>query len=162
GRHGELRAVHRRDGRDRRVAALWAPLLRGPRGRRGDGDLPLLPDSAAHARGMLQGFPPQQLARCRDLLGPRRRCRRLEEALRMTLVIYAHPYPARSRACAALLEGIRGMEGVEIRSLYDLYPDFDIDGDAERHALESARLVVWMHPMYWYSVPALMKHWLDQ
>lgn len=79
----------------------------------------------------------------------------------MILVIYAHPYPARSRACAALLEAIRGLEGVEVRSLYDLYPDFDINGDAERRALEGARLVVFLHPMYWYSVPALLKHWFD-
>jgi glutathione-regulated potassium-efflux system ancillary protein KefF len=79
----------------------------------------------------------------------------------MILVIYAHPYPARSRACAALLDAIRHREGLEVRSLYDLYPDFDIDGDAERQALERAKLVVWLHPMYWYSVPALMKHWLD-
>lgn len=79
----------------------------------------------------------------------------------MILVVYAHPYPARSRACAALLEAIRGLADVEVRSLYDLYPDFDIDGDAERRALERARLVVWLHPMYWYSVPALLKHWFD-
>ena len=48
-----------------------------------------------------------------------------------------------------------------MRSLYELYPDFDIDGDAERKALEAARLVVVMHPMYWYSMPALLKHWFD-
>ncbi len=79
----------------------------------------------------------------------------------MILVVYAHPYPARSRACAALLEAIRGRDGLEIRSLYDLYPDFDIDGDAERSALERAQLVVWLHPFYWYGVPALLKHWFD-
>jgi glutathione-regulated potassium-efflux system ancillary protein KefF len=80
----------------------------------------------------------------------------------MILVVYAHPYPARSRACAALLEAIRGQEGTEVRSLYDLYPDFDIDGDAERAALARARLVVLLHPLYWYSAPALLKHWFDQ
>ena len=79
----------------------------------------------------------------------------------MILVIYAHPYPAHSRACAALLGAIRGRPDVDVRSLYDLYPDFDIDGAAEREALERARLVVWLHPMYWYSVPALLKHWFD-
>ena len=77
------------------------------------------------------------------------------------LVIYAHPYPARSRACAALLAAIRGAADVEVRSLYDLYPDFDIDGDTERAAVERAGLVVWLHPLYWYSVPALLKHWFD-
>ncbi len=80
----------------------------------------------------------------------------------MILVVYAHPYPAHSRACAALLEGIRDMADLKVRSLYDLYPDFDIDGEAERGALARAKLIVWMHPFYWYSVPALLKHWFDQ
>jgi glutathione-regulated potassium-efflux system ancillary protein KefF len=77
------------------------------------------------------------------------------------LVVYAHPYPARSRACSALLGALRGRDGLEVRSLYDLYPDFDIDGEAERGALERARLVVFLHPFYWYGVPALLKHWFD-
>ena len=79
----------------------------------------------------------------------------------MILVVYAHPYPARSRACAALVEAVRAREDVEVRSLYDLYPDFDIDGDAERAALAKADLVVLLHPLYWYSAPALLKHWFD-
>ena len=49
-----------------------------------------------------------------------------------------------------------------MRSLYDRYPDFDIDAAAERAALERARLVVWMHPLYWYTSPALLKLWLEQ
>ena len=80
----------------------------------------------------------------------------------MILVIYAHPYPGHSRACAALLTAIRDAEGVRVRSLYELYPDFDIDGAAEREALEGAQLVVWLHPFYWYGPPALLKHWFDQ
>ena len=79
----------------------------------------------------------------------------------MVLVIYAHPYPRRSRACAALLEAVRGLPGLEVRALYDLYPDFDIDVGAEQSALERARLVVWLHPLYWYTVPGMMKHWFD-
>jgi glutathione-regulated potassium-efflux system ancillary protein KefF len=77
------------------------------------------------------------------------------------LVVYAHPYPARSRACAALLAAIKDRKDLEVRSLYNLYPDFDIDGDAERAAVDRAKLVVFLHPLYWYSVPALLKHWLD-
>jgi glutathione-regulated potassium-efflux system ancillary protein KefF len=77
------------------------------------------------------------------------------------LVILAHPYPSRSRACAALVEAVRNMRDLEVRSLYDLYPDFDVDRVAEQSALERARLVVWLHPLFWYTVPALMKHWMD-
>src|SRR5688572_14446028 len=63
-----------------------------------------------------------------------------------------------SRACAALIEAIRDVPGLAVRSLYDLYPDFDIDGDAERAALGPAGLVVWLHPLYWYRVPARLKN----
>lgn len=80
----------------------------------------------------------------------------------MIVVIFAHPYPRHSRACAALLRAIAGLPGLEVRSLYDRYPDFDIDAAAERSALEPARLVVWMHPLYWYTGPALLKLWLEQ
>jgi glutathione-regulated potassium-efflux system ancillary protein KefF len=79
----------------------------------------------------------------------------------MILVIHAHPYPRSSRATAALLGAVRGMPTLEVRSLYDLYPDFDVDVNAERAALERAQLVVWMHPIYWYTVPALLKQWFE-
>jgi glutathione-regulated potassium-efflux system ancillary protein KefF len=51
---------------------------------------------------------------------------------------------------------------VELRDLYRLYPDFHIHIDAEQHALEAARLVIMLHPIYWYSMPALQKLWLDE
>jgi glutathione-regulated potassium-efflux system ancillary protein KefF len=74
----------------------------------------------------------------------------------------AHPYPDRSRANRALLEAVRGLPDLEVRSLYDLYPDFDIDVPEEQAALVRARAVVWQHPFYWYSVPSLLKHWFDK
>jgi len=51
------------------------------------------------------------------------------------VVIHAHPYPSRSRAGAALVAAIRDVPGIEIRSLYALYPDFDIDVAAEQAAV---------------------------
>jgi glutathione-regulated potassium-efflux system ancillary protein KefF len=79
----------------------------------------------------------------------------------MILIVWAHPYPQHSRANRVLLEAVRVLPDVEVRSLYDLYPDFDIDIEAEQEALSRASLVVWMHPMYWYSVPGMLKHWFD-
>ncbi len=79
----------------------------------------------------------------------------------MIIVIHAHPYPSTSRAGAALLAAIRDLPGLEIRSLYDLYPDFDIDVAAEQAALERADVVALMHPLHWYAAPAMLKHWID-
>ena len=33
---------------------------------------------------------------------------------------------------------------------------------AEQAALTQAQLTVWLHPLYWYSVPGLMKHYFDK
>jgi glutathione-regulated potassium-efflux system ancillary protein KefF len=78
------------------------------------------------------------------------------------VVILAHPYLARSRANRALVREIKELPGVDVRNLYELYPDFDIDVAAEQEALTAADVVVWQHPMYWYSVPGLLKHWFDK
>ena len=50
-------------------------------------------------------------------------------------LIYAHPYPNRSRANRSLLSSVRGLDGVRVRSLYERYPDFAIDVDAEQELL---------------------------
>jgi len=80
----------------------------------------------------------------------------------MVFLVFAHPYPDRSRANRRLLEAVADLEGVEVRSLYDEYPSFAIDVAVEQAALERAAIVVWQHPMYWYSVPGLLKHWFDK
>jgi glutathione-regulated potassium-efflux system ancillary protein KefF len=78
------------------------------------------------------------------------------------VVIYAHPYPDRSHANALLAQAIAGLDGVEVRSLYDLYPDFAIDVADEQRALAACSTVVWQHPLYWYAPPALMKLWFEK
>lgn len=80
----------------------------------------------------------------------------------MIVVVQAHPYPDHSRANRALGRAIEGLAGVEVRSLYDLYPDFSIDVEAEQKALAASSAVVWQHPIYWYSAPALLKLWFEK
>ena len=77
-------------------------------------------------------------------------------------LVYAHPYPQRSRANALLLQTVRDLPEVQVHMLYDLYPDFAIDVEAEQHMLQQADAVVWQHPVYWYSVPALLKLWFEK
>lgn len=77
-------------------------------------------------------------------------------------LVYAHPYPDRSRANRVLYEAVRTLPFVQARNLYDLYPDFGIDVAAEQAALLEASVVVWQHPIYWYSAPPLLKLWFDK
>jgi glutathione-regulated potassium-efflux system ancillary protein KefF len=78
-----------------------------------------------------------------------------------TYVLAAHPNWRESRVNRRLLETARAVEGVQVQDLYAAYPDYDIDVAAEQRALAQASLVVMLHPIHWYSMPALMKLWLD-
>jgi glutathione-regulated potassium-efflux system ancillary protein KefF len=77
-------------------------------------------------------------------------------------LVFAHPYPHRSIANRVLLDAVSDLPELELRSLYDRYPDFAIDVEAEQQALIAAKIVVWLHPIYWYSVPPLLKLWFDK
>lgn len=80
----------------------------------------------------------------------------------MLLLVHAHPYPDRSRANRALLDSVSGLSGVQVRSLYDRYPDFAIDVAAEQAALAACDALVLQCPLHWYSVPALLKLWFEK
>lgn len=77
------------------------------------------------------------------------------------LVLFAHPRTDRSVANTALMAAARAMTGVIFADLYAEYPDFDIDIDREQQRLREADIIVFQHPVYWYSSPALLKEWLD-
>jgi glutathione-regulated potassium-efflux system ancillary protein KefF len=77
------------------------------------------------------------------------------------LVLFAHLDLRRSRINGAMLTAIGDLPGVEIHDLLELYPDFYIDVAAERRTLLAADLLVLQHPLYWYSAPAIIKHWQD-
>jgi glutathione-regulated potassium-efflux system ancillary protein KefF len=77
-------------------------------------------------------------------------------------LIYAHPYAERSLANSELQKAIDDLHFIDRRPLYDLYPDFDIDADTERKHLAKVDLIVLQHPVYWYSMPGLLKQWIDE
>jgi glutathione-regulated potassium-efflux system ancillary protein KefG len=78
-----------------------------------------------------------------------------------TLVLVSHPTLAASKANTRLVAAIRDLEGVEVRHLEGLYPDGRIDVAAEQAAAEFAQRIVFQFPFYWYSVPPLLKRWMD-
>ena len=42
-----------------------------------------------------------------------------------------------------------------------MYPDGSIDLFEERRALSASSLILFSHPVFWFSVPALLKQWFD-
>ncbi len=78
------------------------------------------------------------------------------------LVLVAHPSLHLSRINLPLMQAASALPHVQVRDLYALYPDFVIDVAAEQALAEAADLIVWQHPLQWYSMPPLMKLWLDE
>jgi len=83
------------------------------------------------------------------------------------VVIAAHPALEHSRVARRLLQAVApaaeaGSGHIDVRDLYALYPDYFVDVAAEQAALQAARLVVWLQPIHWYSMPPLLKLWLDE
>ena len=77
-------------------------------------------------------------------------------------VLAAHPNWRESRVNRRLFEQASAIEGVKVRDLYASYPDYDIDVPAEQASARAADLIVLLHPIQWYSMPALMKLWMDE
>jgi glutathione-regulated potassium-efflux system ancillary protein KefG len=77
------------------------------------------------------------------------------------LLLFAHPALHKSRANRALFAAAQEVDGLTVRNLYEIYPDFLIEVPAEQRLLESHDVVVLQHPFYWYSAPSLVKEWLD-
>lgn len=77
------------------------------------------------------------------------------------LVLFAHPALHKSRINRQLLGAIADLDGVTINDLYERYPDFDIDVKREQQLLVNHEILVFQHPFYWYSSPAILKEWQD-
>lgn len=76
-----------------------------------------------------------------------------------TTVFLFHPNFANSRVNKALAAGLPG--DIEVRNMYALYPDFQIDVAKEQAVMEESDRIVLQTPMYWYSGTPLLKKWED-
>jgi len=77
------------------------------------------------------------------------------------LIVFAHPALEKARVAPAMLKAASSLPYFPVRDLYDLYPDMTVDVLAEQVAMAVSDIVVLQFPLYWYSVPALLKEWLD-
>ncbi|MDU1427810.1 MAG: NAD(P)H-dependent oxidoreductase, partial [Klebsiella grimontii] len=78
------------------------------------------------------------------------------------LLLYAHPESQDSVANRVLLEPALQLSNVTVHDLYAHYPDFFIDIAWEQDLLRQHEVIVFQHPLYTWSCPALMKEWLDR
>jgi glutathione-regulated potassium-efflux system ancillary protein KefG len=77
------------------------------------------------------------------------------------LILFGHPALRRSRVNRVLVDAVRDLAGVTVHDLYETYPELDIDVPREQRLLSDHGIVVFQHPFYWYSTPAIFKEWQD-
>jgi glutathione-regulated potassium-efflux system ancillary protein KefG len=80
---------------------------------------------------------------------------------RSILVLFAHPSIGRSEVNRPLAGLTADLPGVTLIDLYAEYPTLEIDVDREQQRLLDHDVIVFMHPLYWYSTPAILKEWQD-
>ena len=56
---------------------------------------------------------------------------------------------------------MRTIDGITFRDLYEEYPDLYLNVKAEQELLVAHDVIVFQHPFYWYSSPAILKEWQD-
>lgn len=81
--------------------------------------------------------------------------------MKKVLINFAHPAKSRSHVNKALRKAIEEIEGVTVNDLYASYPDFMIDVAREQTLCEAHDIIIFQHPFYWYSTPAIVKEWFD-
>jgi len=77
------------------------------------------------------------------------------------LILFAHPAFHKSRINRILIEGLQEKNNVTFHDLYESYPDFNINIKREQELLLQHDCVIFHHPFFWYSVPAILKEWQD-
>ncbi|SUT93682.1 NAD(P)H-dependent oxidoreductase [Actinobacillus lignieresii] len=83
--------------------------------------------------------------------------------MKNVLVISGHSNLSHSTANARILKRLENeIANVQVRDLAGLYGNQEMDIAAEQAALVQADVVVFQYPMYWYSVPAILKRYFDE
>jgi putative NADPH-quinone reductase len=77
------------------------------------------------------------------------------------LILYAHPDQPASRINRHLRDQACLLPNTEVRDLYRLYPRGIVDRRKEQEALLRADIIVSQYPLFWYSMPPLLKEWVD-
>lgn len=77
------------------------------------------------------------------------------------LVLFAHPSYQKSVLNQSLNQQYVGQKQITFHDLYEEYPNFIIDIEKEQDLLRAHDIIIFQHPIYWYSSPSLLKEWVD-
>jgi len=77
------------------------------------------------------------------------------------LILFTHPRFEQSRSNRVLVNAIPDHPDITFHDLYEQYADFNVDIAREQELVMNHDIIIWHHPLYWYSAPPLLKQWID-
>lgn len=77
-------------------------------------------------------------------------------------MIFAHPYFEYSTSNVELIKVYDGVDHLVFKDLYEEYPDFHIQAFKERKRIRDYERLVFHFPLIWFSIPPLLKLWIDE
>ena len=79
------------------------------------------------------------------------------------LVIYSHSYHDTRHAGKVILDVFKAQPDFEVRNLEEIYPNCaPIDIALEQQRLVEADIIIFHHPIFWFNMPAGLKHYMDE
>lgn len=83
--------------------------------------------------------------------------------MKNVLIVSGHTNLAASVANKTILDTLHAhLPEAEIVKLDELYPDFNIDVEAEQQRLLRADIIVLQFPIFWYSAPSILERWMEE
>lgn len=83
--------------------------------------------------------------------------------MKNVLIVSGHTNLAASVANKTILDTLHAhLPEAEIVKLDELYPDFNIDVEAEQQRLLWADIIVLQFPIFWYSAPSILERWMEE
>lgn len=80
-----------------------------------------------------------------------------------TLLVIGDPYWPLSIYNKIIVEDLqKNIPDLTVSNLYDEYPDYRIDVEAEQKKLLAADNIIVQGPLYWYSLPSLTMRWVEE
>lgn len=78
------------------------------------------------------------------------------------LVISGHPNIEISNANKIILDSLKeNLEGVQVRYLDKIQNNYSFNVEEEQKALIEADVIIFQFPFQWFSMPAILKKWVD-
>lgn len=78
------------------------------------------------------------------------------------LIIFGHTFWKDSKVNRALLEKLKDNKNINVHNLSVIYPDGKINSiQSEISLLKDADNIIFQFPLFWFSMPSIMKEWQD-